>query len=99
MQEMTLERIDIETALNEVERLGPGWVVSDEGHLRLTKGTANFMEGLGWVNQVAELAEELNHHPDVYLSFKQVGLDLYSHKLEGLCAADFELAKRIDRLG
>ncbi|MDT8447175.1 MAG: 4a-hydroxytetrahydrobiopterin dehydratase [bacterium] len=98
MNDETLEVVSTEEARLELEKLGPGWTVTVEGHLSRLQGMPNFSAGLKWVNQIGEVAEELNHHPDIYLSFKQVRLDLYSHKLEGLCQADFTLAHKIDQL-
>jgi 4a-hydroxytetrahydrobiopterin dehydratase len=48
--------------------------------------------------QVGELAESVNHHPDIYLSWGQVKITLWTHKIGGLSEADFVLAAKVDRL-
>lgn len=59
----------------------------------------DFTEAMSFVNQVAELAEARNHHPDISISWNKVGLRLSTHSAGGLTAQDFELARAIDALG
>ena len=59
----------------------------------------NFAEAMGFVNRVAELAEEANHHPDIFVhGWNKVRLSLTNHSAGGLTDADFEMASRIDKL-
>ena len=59
----------------------------------------DFAEALAFVNRVGELAEELNHHPDILLhGWNQVRLTLSTHSAGGLTEADEQLASRIDSL-
>jgi len=55
-------------------------------------GSVRFVEGL------VEPAEEMNHHPDVSISWDTVTVSLSTHSEGGLTAADFELAAKIDAL-
>ena len=57
-----------------------------------------FMEGIDFVNGVAEIAEEAQHHPDIQVSWTTVKLSLTTHDQGGITTADFELAGRIDNL-
>lgn len=59
----------------------------------------DFAEALAWVNQVGELAEARNHHPDIAISWNKVTLHLSTHSAGGLTQADLELAAAIDGLG
>lgn len=59
---------------------------------------ADFRAALAWVNQVGELAEARNHHPDINVSWNRVTLTLTTHSAGGLTDADFELARAIDAL-
>ena len=97
MNDSTMIKVDQARAEELLASLPGGWAL-EEGHLAKVFDFANFVGGLDFVNRVGEIAEAINHHPDVYLSFKQVRLDIYSHKLGGLCQADFELAREIERL-
>ncbi|HEY1688590.1 MAG TPA: 4a-hydroxytetrahydrobiopterin dehydratase [Solirubrobacteraceae bacterium] len=60
---------------------------------------ADFAAAITFVNEVAGLAEQANHHPDILLhGWNNVRLTLSTHSEGGLTSSDFELAKRIDGL-
>ena len=59
----------------------------------------NFAEAIGFVNKVAEVAEEANHHPDIFLhGWNKVKLSLTNHSAGGLTETDFVIAARFDEL-
>lgn len=58
----------------------------------------DFAEAMRFTNQVAECAEAANHHPDIDIRWNKVLLQLSTHSAGGLTVADFELARRIDRI-
>lgn len=58
----------------------------------------NFKESLEFVNKVGEVAERLDHHPDILINFNQVRLVSTTHFENGLSRKDFELAREIDKL-
>jgi 4a-hydroxytetrahydrobiopterin dehydratase len=59
----------------------------------------DFGEAMSFVNRVAEVAEEANHHPDILLhGWNKVRLSLTNHSAGGLTAADFEMAEKFDAL-
>ncbi len=61
---------------------------------------ADFRAAIGFVERVAEIAEERNHHPDILVhGYNRVRLSVTSHSAGGLTAADFALAARVDALG
>ena len=60
----------------------------------------NFAQAMEFVNQVADAAEEANHHPDILIhSWNQVRLTLSTHSAGGITENDLSLAARIDGLG
>ena len=60
---------------------------------------ADFKEAIAFVNRVAEVAEEANHHPDILVhSWNKVRLSLTNHSAGGLTEADFQLARRLEAL-
>ncbi|HEY2537153.1 MAG TPA: 4a-hydroxytetrahydrobiopterin dehydratase [Solirubrobacteraceae bacterium] len=60
---------------------------------------ADFAAAIAFVNDVAQLAERANHHPDILVhGWNHVRLTLSTHSQGGLTDADFELAGEIDRL-
>jgi len=92
------QRLSAEESSKRASLLSPGWEIIDGHHLKKVFEVPSFAKGLDFVNQVGGVAEQMNHHPNVFLSFQQVVLEMYSHKLGGLCFADFELAQQIDQL-
>ena len=58
----------------------------------------SFPEAIAFVNAVAGLAEEVDHHPDVDIRFRTVELRVYTHSRGGITEMDFDLARRIDGL-
>jgi len=58
-----------------------------------------FMPGVDFVNEVARVAEDEGHHPDLMLRWGEVRVRLWTHAARGLTENDFILAAKIDRLG
>jgi 4a-hydroxytetrahydrobiopterin dehydratase len=59
----------------------------------------DFAAAIAFVNRVAEVAEELNHHPDILIhGWNRVRLTLSTHSQGGITDSDFALAERIDAL-
>jgi 4a-hydroxytetrahydrobiopterin dehydratase len=57
-----------------------------------------FNDSIDFVNSIAEIAEEEEHHPDIDIRFNKVRVVLTSHDKGGLTEQDFELAEKIDNL-
>ena len=75
----------------------PGWSRTGS-ELRRTVECGNFDAARRFVNAVAEIANELDHHPDFAWSWGTVTLTLSSHDAGGITERDFALAARIDAL-
>lgn len=58
----------------------------------------NFKEAMDFVNEVAEEAEKMDHHPDIFISYNKVELTLTTHSEGGLTEKDFGLAEKINQL-
>jgi 4a-hydroxytetrahydrobiopterin dehydratase len=77
--------------------LNVGWShIDGEGLVRVVP-TGSFREGFVLVGKLAELAEQLNHDPDVLLSNQKVVITLYSHDVNDVTERDYEFAKRADK--
>jgi 4a-hydroxytetrahydrobiopterin dehydratase len=81
-----------------VADLGGDWTVVDGHHIEKEYRFKNFREGLDFVNRVGELAESVNHHPEIELGWGRVKLTLFTHKIDGLHESDFVFAAKADRL-
>ena len=78
-----------------LKQLDPSWRQEDKYIVRQFS-FPTFMEGIQFVNQVAAIAEELDHHPDINLSYRDLQLSVTTHYRGGLTSRDFRLAGRID---
>ena len=75
----------------------PRWLQKND-HITQVFRFDNFMQAMGFVNQVALLAEKAEHHPDILIQYSHVTLTLTTHSQAGITDNDFHLATQIDRL-
>lgn len=75
-----------------------GWQVENDRMLVKAFRFKNFVEAVGFVNAITPVAEAENHHPDLRVSWGQVRVELWTHKINGLSEADFVMAAKIDRV-
>ena len=77
-----------------------GWVLTENGQrIRKEWTVKNFMVGMKFFNQIAEVAEEDGHHPDLHIAgYRNVAIELWTHAIGGLSENDFILAAKIDRI-
>jgi len=81
-----------------LKQLKKGWSLVDEHHIEREYAFEDFREALIFTIQVGEIAEEEDHHPDIFLSYGKVRLTIWTHKIDGLSESDFILAAKIDEL-
>ncbi|MAU88276.1 MAG: 4a-hydroxytetrahydrobiopterin dehydratase [Flavobacteriaceae bacterium] len=58
----------------------------------------DFLSAFNFIKELADLAEILNHHPDIFNSYNKVIISLTTHDLGGVSKKDFKLAMEIDNL-
>jgi len=80
------------------KELGADWRVVHEHHLEKEFKFKDFRGALTFTNQVGNLAEDVGHHPDIYLAWGKVKITLWTHKIDGLTESDFILAAKIQQL-
>lgn len=71
------------------------WRIEDGALLRTIKFNT-YLEGIDFVNRIAELAEEANHHPDLLVGWRKVEVSLSTHDSGGITQLDLDLAGKID---
>jgi 4a-hydroxytetrahydrobiopterin dehydratase len=84
---------------NEIaERLAsvPGWALKEK-QLEKAYKFDDFKGSMAFVNRVAAIADDMDHHPDILILYDQVTLSVTSHDSGGLTERDFRLAGRIDQ--
>ncbi|MBL7686245.1 MAG: 4a-hydroxytetrahydrobiopterin dehydratase [Deltaproteobacteria bacterium] len=58
----------------------------------------NFIQAVGFVHQLAIVAEEEGHHPDFCVHYNQITITIWTHAISGLSENDFILAAKIDAI-
>jgi 4a-hydroxytetrahydrobiopterin dehydratase len=71
------------------------WEVQEKTLVRSVENPT-FLDGIRLVATVAQLAESMNHHPDIDIRWTTVTFRLSTHSVGGLTAYDLELARAID---
>lgn len=75
-----------------------GWETVGKGEaITRTYEFPNFLASVRFVAYVAELAESMNHHPDIDIRYNKVTLTLSTHDAGGVTDKDFELVALIDQ--
>jgi len=55
-----------------------------------------FPDGIAFVDRVAKIAEDMNHHPDIDIRYTKVAMTLSTHDAGGITQSDLDLAGRIE---
>lgn len=84
---------EIDARLGELE----GWT-REARFIKRTFKFPRFMKAIEFINQVAELAEKADHHPDLYNIWRTVTLKYTTHDAGGLTERDFNMAAKINAL-
>ena len=89
----------IPVAEKQLEQI-PGWYLTHDGQrIRKDWTVKNFMAGLQFFNEVAQIAESDGHHPDLHIEgYRNVSIEIWTHAIGGLSENDFILAAKIDEL-
>ncbi|MGB0294414.1 MAG: 4a-hydroxytetrahydrobiopterin dehydratase [Flavobacteriaceae bacterium] len=74
-----------------------GWR-EEQGRLRKELNFRNFKMAVAYINKVAQIAEQHNHHPKIINIYNQVILELWTHDENAITDLDWKLAKAIDEL-
>ena len=74
----------------------PGWTRKGEV-LSKTYSFARFADGIRFVQQVAEIADRMNHHPDIDIRYTSIAFSLSTHDAGGITQSDLDLASAIEK--
>ena len=85
----------VEEYLGKVSR---EWKAKDDKKIRREVPFENFKRGMAFANQIAVIAEQEGHHPDLCIHYHQVDVELTTHAIGGLSENDFIMAAKIDEL-
>ena len=90
----TTERYSIGRFAGQIKN---DWKIIKEHHLEKEYSFKNFKEALDFTVRVGELAENQDHHPDIFLAWGKVKLTIWTHKIDGLTESDFIFAAKADK--
>lgn len=76
----------------------PGWSMVDGRKIRKEWRLKEFKSAWGFLSQIALLAEQEGHHPDMRISYNWIRIELTTHAIGGLSENDFIMAAKIDKL-
>jgi 4a-hydroxytetrahydrobiopterin dehydratase len=94
-----VDPVSPEEAARQVALL-PGWSLSgDAKKIRKEWTLKNFVAGMKFFSEIARVAEDDNHHPDLHLTgYRNAAVELSTHAIGGLSENDFILAAKIDQI-
>ena len=80
-----------------LKRLGPlaGWEKKGEA-ISKTYTFETFPGGIDFINRIADIAEQVDHHPDIDIRYRRVTFTIWTHSEGGITDKDFDLANRIE---
>ena len=87
-----LSDLEIRRALGTL----PGWSRKGDA-LNKTYSFARFADGIHFVQQVAEVADRMNHHPDIDIRYTRIAFSLSTHDAGGITQRDLDLAGAIEK--
>jgi len=88
--------LDSKEIKEELKRV-PEWEL-EKKTIERTFEFDDFTQAIDFVNSVADIAEEEEHHPDIDVRYNKVRIALSTHSEGGLTENDFDLAEKIDTL-
>lgn len=99
MEKTPADRLSSEQIEQKLRGLS-GWSY-DSSNVRIEKTFVrkNFLDAVSFIQQIAPIAEGMDHHPDILLSdYKKVKVMLSTHSAGGITQNDFDLAQATDQL-
>ena len=88
--------LSMDVASRLMEQLD-GWSF-EQGHLAKSYSFSDFAGALEFVNRIGAISEQQSHHPDIYMTWGKVSVEIWTHKIDGLTESDFILAAKFDEV-
>ncbi len=81
-----------------LDQLGHNWLEMNETKLEKEFKFPNFNRALEFANQVGEMSDELNHHPDLHISWGKCKVEIWTHRIDGIAEMDYVYAARVEKI-
>ena len=89
-----LSKDEIESKIADLDN---GWELKD-GKIVKSFQFSSFMDAIEFVNEIARIAERLDHHPIITINWKTVKFSLKSFDVDAITKRDISLAEEIEKL-
>ena len=76
--------------------LGNAWEVIENHHLTRSYTFKGYRPAVDFTNAVADIADTQDHHPDILLTWGNVQVTIWTHKIDGLTESDFYFAAKVE---
>jgi 4a-hydroxytetrahydrobiopterin dehydratase len=90
-----MAKLSPEQVIEKLKTL-PGWERKGEAIAKQYM-FKEFMDGIRFLNRIAEIAEQMDHHPDVSINYRRITFSLSTHDQGGVTEKDIKLAEAIER--
>ncbi len=91
--------MDITRIQHAIAQLRIPWEIQDKGKvMKHTFTLKDFTETMQLVNAIANCAQQLDHHPDMHVSYNAVTVELSTHATGDISEKDIELAQCIEKI-
>lgn len=87
-----------ETAVQLKLSENPNWQLTDEKWIVRKYRFKEYLKGIEFVQRVAQLSEQMNHHPFISIDYKLITVKITSWRAKGLTELDFTLAQKYEEL-
>jgi 4a-hydroxytetrahydrobiopterin dehydratase len=88
--------LDSSAAESLLSQLDSNWRIKDGKILTRDYVMKNFAQALQGAVTLGAIAQDQGHHPDLRISWGKLGVDIWTHKIDGLTESDFILAAKFD---
>lgn len=79
-----------------LEQLKNDWQLNAQGHIYKYYTFKDFSGAIAFANQIASIAEQEGHHPNLMIAWGACAVEIWTHKINGLTESDFILAAKIE---
>jgi 4a-hydroxytetrahydrobiopterin dehydratase len=94
---VSMRKLSEETVQDKLTEI-PKWKLTDEKWIECKYRFQDYLNGVEFVQSVAKLSEQMNHHPFISIDYKLISIKITSWRAKGLTDLDFTLAKEYDDL-
>ena len=94
-----IEKLGTQNAKQLASELDPQWQLDTEaGNIQRTFSFKNYYQTIAFVNALAWVAHQEDHHPDLEVGYNRCLVRYSTHSVDGLSQNDFICAARLDAL-